>query len=182
MAENGYYNKMNDEILIKKCKNGDMEAYGMLVERYMKKAYSTALYFTKNPADAWDVSQEGFLKAWKGMKSFDTKRPFFPWLYTIIKNESIKKFRNNKKKKNLDALPLIVRKTPEEIIEKNEKINKLHSSLEKLDSEKQEIIYMRHFSNMSYREIAEALDIPEGTVMSRLYYARKALLKEYKNE
>ncbi|GAI51189.1 unnamed protein product [marine sediment metagenome] len=79
-----------------------MEAYGILVKKYMKKAYNSALFFTRDPNDAWDISQEGFLNAWKAIKRFNTKKAFFPWLYTIIKNESMKKFRREKKESKIN--------------------------------------------------------------------------------
>ncbi len=172
---------MDDSILIKKIKKGDMEAYEILVKKYMKKAYNVALYYTKNPTDAWDISQQGFVNAWKGIKRFDTKSPFFPWLYAIIKNEALTRFKKEKKEeeKKECGLPLKSIVSPEENLEKKEKTSKLQKALSKLDKEKKEIIYLRHYAEMSYREISEALDLPEGTIMSRLYYARKALLKEY---
>ena len=172
---------MDDSILIKKIKKGDMEAYEKLVKKYMKKAYNVALYYTKNPTDAWDISQQGFVNAWKGIKRFDTKSPFFPWLYAIIKNEALTRFKKEKKEeeKRESILPLKSITSPEENLEKQEKTKKLNKALSKLDKEKKEIIYLRHYAEMSYREISEALDLPEGTIMSRLYYARKALLKEF---
>jgi RNA polymerase sigma-70 factor (ECF subfamily) len=175
---------MQDAILIEKCKEGDMEAYEKLVKRYMKKAYNVALYYTKNPSDAWDISQQGFVNAWKGIKRFDTKSPFFPWLYAIIKNEALTRFKKEKKEEKKESgLPLKILVSPEEHLEEKERIEKLTQALSKLDKEKKEIIYLRHYANMSYREISEALGLPEGTIMSRLYYARKALLREYtKNE
>jgi len=171
---------MDDSILIEKIKKGDMEAYEKLVKKYMKKAYNVALYYTKNPTDAWDISQQGFINAWQGIKKFDIKRPFFPWLYAIIKNEALSRFKQEKReddKKN--DLPLKSIDSPEESLFKKEKVKKLREALFKLDKEKQEIIYLRHYAEMSYKEISEALDLPEGTIMSRLYYARKTLLKEY---
>jgi len=140
-----------------------------------------ALYYTKNPTDAWDISQRGFINAWKGIKRFDTKSPFFPWLYAIIKNEAFTRFKKEKKEeeKKESVLPLKSIVSPEENLEKKEKTRKLQKALSKLDKEKKEIIYLRHYAEMSYREISEALDLPEGTIMSRLYYARKALLREY---
>lgn len=176
---------MDDSILIEKIKKGDMEAYEKLVKKYMKKAYNVALYYTKNPTDAWDISQQGFVNAWKGIRKFDTKSPFFPWLYAIIKNEALTRFKKEKKEeeKKESGLPLTSIASPEENLEKQEKTRKLNKALSKLDKEKKEIIYLRHYAEMSYREISEALDLPEGTIMSRLYYARKALLREYmKNE
>ena len=172
---------MDDANLIERCKKGDMEAYGILVKKYMKKAYNSALFFTRDPNDAWDISQEGFLNAWKVIKQFNTKKAFFPWLYTIIKNESMKKFRREKKESKINPIPITVIESPEKRLEKKENIEKLKQAISRLDEEKQEILYMRHFAEMNYREIAESLDIPHGTVMSRLYYARKALLLEYKN-
>jgi RNA polymerase sigma factor (sigma-70 family) len=175
---------MEDTNLIEKCKKGDIEAYEKLVKKYMKKTYSLALYFTKNPSDAWDVSQQGFVNAWKGMKRFDAGSPFFPWLYAIIKNEALTKFKREKKEeKKQEELPLKSIVSPEEHLENEEKIRKLKKALSKLDEEKRQIIYLRHYADMSYKEISKALGLPEGTIMSRLYYARKALLKEYmKNE
>jgi RNA polymerase sigma-70 factor (ECF subfamily) len=175
---------MNDLILIERIKKGDMEAYEKLVKKYMKKAYNVALYYTKNPTDAWDVSQQGFVNAWQGIKKFDTGKPFFPWLCAIIKNEALSRFRQEKKEdKKKKDLPLKLVDTPEESLIRKEKIKRLQKALSKLNKEKQEIIYLRHYAEMSYKEISEVLDLPEGTIMSRLYYARRALLKEYlKNE
>jgi RNA polymerase sigma-70 factor (ECF subfamily) len=173
---------MEDVLLIEKCKKGDMQAYEKLVKKYMKKAYNVALYYTKNPTDAWDISQQGFVNAWKGIKRFNTNSPFFPWLYAIIKNEALSRYKREKKenKKREKTLPLKTINSPEEYLEKKEKIQTLKEALSKLDEEKQEIIYLRHYADMSYKEISETLGLPEGTIMSRLYYARKSLLKEYK--
>ncbi len=176
---------MDDSILIEKIKKGDMEAYEVLVKKYMKRAYNVALYYTKNPTDAWDISQQGFVNAWKGIKRFDTNSPFFPWLYAIIKNEALTRYKREKKEeeKTERGLPLRIIVSPEEHLEKKEKVENLQKALSKLDKEKKEIIYLRHYAEMSYKEISEALGLPEGTIMSRLYYARKELLKEYmKNE
>jgi RNA polymerase sigma-70 factor (ECF subfamily) len=121
------------------------------------------------------------VNAWKGIKRFDTNSPFFPWLYAIIKNEALTRFRKEKreKEKRESGLPLKSIDSPEENLEKKERLKKLQEALLKLDKEKKEIIYLRHYADMSYKEISEALDLPEGTIMSRLYYARKALLKEF---
>jgi len=175
---------MSDSVMIEKVKKGDMEAYEKLVRKYMKKAYNVALYYAKNPADAWDVSQQGFINAWKGIKNFNAESPFFPWLYTIIKNEALSRYKREKKEKDKrNGLPIKIAGSPEEDLEKKEKIRELQKALSCLDEEKREIIYLRHYAEMSYREIAEVLRLPEGTIMSRLYYARKALLREFiKNE
>ena len=171
---------MDDSILIENVKNVDMEAYEKLVKKYMKKAYNVALYYTKNPTDAWDISQQGFVNAWQGIKKFDTKKPFFPWLYAIIKNEALSKFKQEKKEnEKRNVLPLKSIDSPEENLIKKEKVKRLQEALLKLDEEKREIIYLRHYAEMSYKEISEALNLPEGTIMSRLYYARKALQREY---
>lgn len=172
---------MDEANLIEKCKRGDMEAYEKLVKKYMKRAYNAALYFTREPNDAWDVSQQGFLNAWKAIRRFDTKRAFFPWLYTIIKNEAMKKFRREKREIESNFIPLTIDVPPEKQLEDKEKIERLRDTIFQLDAEKREIIYLRHFTEMSYKEIAESLNIPKGTVMSRLYYARKTLLEEFKN-
>lgn len=171
---------MNDSIMIERVKKGDMEAYEKLVKKYMKKAYNVALYYTKNPADAWDISQQGFVNAWKGIRRFETGSPFFPWLYTIIKNEALSRHKRERREEDKrNNLPIKNSDSPEESLEKKEKIRKLQEALSCLDKEKKEIIYLRHYAEMSYKEISEVLGLPEGTIMSRLYYARKALLREY---
>ena len=136
----------------------------------MKLAYSIAYSIVGSREEALDISQEAFIKVYKNLKQFDIKRPFLPWFIKILKNIAIDKIRKGK----IKLIPL-------EVVE-NKGINQeikleLERALANLNQEEREIIFLRHFDGYSYKEIAEILDIPIGTVMSRLFYARKKLKK-----
>ena len=107
------------------------------------------LPFSRDPNDAWDISQEGFLNAWKAIERFDTKKAFFPWLYTIIKNESMKKFRREMREKKGYPIQIKFTESPEKRLEKIEMIEKLKKAISQLDTEKQEIIYLRRDAGCS---------------------------------
>jgi len=177
------YNEISDTEIIRKVKDGEKEMFGEIVERYMKQAYSVALYWTGDIHLAWDVSQEAFLRIFRGIKKFDETRPFFPYLYRVILNV-VKRMKIKKREEGIHGIVVPVEDDPQSSMEKEEMIERLKKGIEGLDEKDREIIYLRHYAGLSYREIAEALDIPIGTVMSRLYYARKRLsqwMKEYMN-
>ena len=173
-----------DNILIQRCKVRDTDAYRVLVERYKKQAYSFAFSYLKNVDDAFNISQEAFIKAWNAMNRFEEGRSFRSWLFSIIKNLSINLIL---KKKNLKEISLekaleesgfdITDSSadPLETLENKEKRKQVWKAIMGLKEEFREIIILKHFNDMSYREISEMLDIPEGTVMSRLYHARLSL-------
>ena len=161
---------MDDKEIVKKILAGNKEAFKFIVEKYMKLAYSIAYSIVGSREEALDVSQEAFIKVYKNLKKFDVNRPFLPWFIKILKNIAIDKIRKDK----IKLIPL-------EVVE-NKGINKeikleLERALANLNQEEREIIFLRHFDGYSYKEIAEILDIPIGTVMSRLFYARKKLKK-----
>lgn len=162
--------------IINKVKKGDKEAYGIIVKKYMKKAYFLALSFVGDTNDALDLSQTAFIKAYMSISRFDQKKPFLPWFYSILRNLC---FNFMKRKKLISIIPL-------------EKVDKSNSALWKKDhtedtreivgkaisslsSPGREVILLRYFQEYSYKEMAEMLGCPIGTIMSRLYYARKKL-------
>ncbi|MFQ5453428.1 MAG: RNA polymerase sigma factor, partial [Candidatus Zixiibacteriota bacterium] len=134
-----------------------------------------------NKDDAHDISQEAFLRVYRSAKTYDASQPFIPWFYTIISNLCrtwLRKrtVRNNRMIDVDDTSYLLVdRENPEITLLKKETIKHLRQSLMELPFEDREIITLQHFRGMSYDEIADLLNIPRGTVMSRLYYARKKL-------
>ena len=169
-------NGMTDDEIIRRVKHGDKEIYGRIVERYMRQAYRIALYFTGDNHLAWDVSQEAFFRIFRGIKNFDTSRPFFPYLYRVILNV-IKSMKIDMRKENMGELIVPCADDPLDALEKEELLERLSKGLKELSENDREIIYMRHFAGLTYQEIAESLGIPMGTVMSRLYYARRRLAK-----
>ncbi len=155
-----------------------------IVKKNMKKGYYAALNFVGSHDEAIELSQQAFVKAYRNFNKFDTSKNFFVWYYTILKNLCLNYIRDNKKNISLD---LIVERqdeqaerNPEQIAERNDLKEQVQKALFELDAEDREIILLREFEGFSYREIAEILQLPEGTVMSRLFYARKKLAKKLK--
>ena len=172
-----------DRELIESSKNGDKKAFENLVKRYWKKAYFSALAFVRSPEDAMDLSQEAFIKTYRAISSFDTTRDFFPWFYTILKNLCLNHCRRSSKTVMRSVDEMLEKGLdfkdpdhgPDRALETKETRRALWKALLSLDEEQREIIFLREFRELSYAEIAHLLGCPMGTVMSRLYYARKAL-------
>jgi RNA polymerase sigma-70 factor (ECF subfamily) len=170
-----------DTALIESMKSGDKKAFRLLVERHKRMAYQTALGLVGNRDDAYDISQEAFLRAYRSASTYKPEQPFLPWFYTIIANlaRTWLKRRTVAKSRTVDIddvhYLVSAEDSPESDLIKREEIERLRESIVKLSFDDREIITLYHFRNMSYDEIAELLNIPRGTVMSRLYYARKRL-------
>ena len=176
--------ELTDSMLIERCKHRDAEAFRHLVERYKKQAYGFAFSYLKNVDDAFNISQEAFIRAWNAIGTFDEQRLFRPWLFSIIKNLSLNLIA---RKKRLGEVSLDEAmessgfdigddsSNPLEAASASETRRKVWQGIMSLKEEFREIIVLQHFEDLSYREIAETLGIPEGTVMSRLYHARLAL-------
>ncbi|PIW69678.1 MAG: hypothetical protein COW08_05870 [Ignavibacteriales bacterium CG12_big_fil_rev_8_21_14_0_65_30_8] len=149
-----------------------------LVKMNMKKAYYIALGFLGSHDLAMDASQEAFIKAYKNFNKFDKSKNFFTWYYKILKNHCLNIIRNIKNKKEDNYIEIKnISENPLDNIEQKEQIKLLEDALEKLSFEKREIIILKEFEEKSYLEITELLNIPLGSVMSRLFYARKELGK-----
>jgi len=169
-------------IAMQQCRRGSRKAFEVLVNKYMKDAYFIALGFVGNREDAQDLSQEAFVRAYRHIKSVKPDRKFFPWFYQILKNLCISHLRKRKYRQasslDVEGCPETQATdcfSPEEIADRNELKDKVWQAIAKLDEKHREVIILRHFQNMSYDQIAEALFCNKGTVTSRLYYARKRL-------
>ncbi|HUU15992.1 MAG TPA: sigma-70 family RNA polymerase sigma factor [Sedimentisphaerales bacterium] len=168
---------------MRRCRRGSPEAFEVFVNRYMKNAYFIALGLVGNREDAMDLSQEAFIRAYRNIKHLKPDRRFFPWFYQILKNLCISHLRKRRYRQtsSLDGenCPEVAAITdyfsPEVVAGRNELKDKVWQAIGKLDDKHREVIILRHFQNMSYDQIAEALYCNKGTVTSRLYYARKKL-------
>ena len=172
-----------DSALVMSIGTGDKKAFRELVERHKKTAYRVALGLVGNRDDAHDISQEAFLRVYRSAGTFDQTQPFLPWFYTIIANlcRTWLRRRTTRDYRTVDideaSFLLVSDDDPEATVERKEQVAKLRECLMELSLADREIIMLQHFRNMPYDEIAETLNIPRGTVMSRLYYARKRLAK-----
>ncbi|MDX1640071.1 MAG: sigma-70 family RNA polymerase sigma factor [Balneolaceae bacterium] len=164
----------SDNELVELCLEGDNTAFNMLVERHQLTMYRTAFSIVKSTDLAKDVTQNGFIKAWEKLHSFNPKYKFYSWLYRIIVNEALNKVRNTKNFERL-SVNKSDEKTPYQQIIKKEENRKLYRAIESLPTEFSTVIYLRHFEELSYEEIAEVLEIDKKKVKSRLYGARMKL-------
>jgi RNA polymerase sigma-70 factor (ECF subfamily) len=178
--------RQQDERLVSRCQAGDIQAFGVLVEKYKQRAYYTALGLTGSHDEAWDISQEAFVRAYRAIAGFQAERSgFFTWYYQILRNLCFNFLRDRAKR----ARPFSEVVTPEDslqniadegsnpavIAERNELKNAVWKAINSLKDDDREIILLRDFQDLSYKEIAATLNCPIGTVMSRLFNARKQL-------
>jgi len=147
----------------------------------MKRAYYSALAIVGNHDDAMELSQQAFLRAYNNFSKFDPERKFFTWYYKILRNLCLNFIRDNKNKHYfIEGIEYKDESDIQSELERNEAIEKVKWALNQLEHSDREIIMLKEFENYSYKEIAEMLDIPLGSVMSKLFYARKKLANKMK--
>jgi RNA polymerase sigma-70 factor (ECF subfamily) len=176
---------MTDRLLVVQAQSGDSRAFGELVTRYMRQAYFAAIGLVGNHDDALDLSQEAFARAFRARQTLDPERPFYPWLYQILRRLCFNFLRNRKSRAAKlvaaggwladEADDRAAAQSPERATERAEVRRRVQEAIATLPAHEREVLIMREFEGLRYREIAGLLGIPIGTVMSRLYAARKAL-------
>jgi len=179
-----------EKSFLEKCRAGDSAAFNHIVSYYNSRAYYYALSILHNHHDALDLAQESFVRAFRAINTFDTSKPFLPWLLRIIRNLC---FNELKKKKRRAENPGPVEdniflekisaktKTPYETAADKELTETIKKALKKLPEAQREVVFLFHFQELTYEEIAEVMDVPVGTVMSRLFHGRKKLAEILKN-
>ncbi len=179
-----------DMLLVQRCQAGDTSAYEGLVNRHRGRVYAMTYNLTGNESDAWDLSQEVFIKAWRALPKFEGKSSFFTWLYRITHNvvyDFMRKKRITATGVEFDDSESLVavaagattlpstQTAPDTRLENKELGDRLKAALAKLSPEHQSAILAKEIDGLSYQEIADAQGITLGTVMSRLFYARQKL-------
>lgn len=193
----------DDNELVRMTLKGDKEAYRALVERYQGRLFSTALDIVKSREDAEDVVQETFVKAFLSLGQFKGESSFYTWLYRICFNMAIDIRRKASRRGgthleykeqsgvNRSAVESGAREQggggtslhsqrvegPHDALARKELGRKIQDVLGELSEEHRAVIMLREVDGLDYEEIAKAIGVPKGTVMSRLFYARKALQK-----
>ena len=178
---------MDEKMIIEQVLAGDSNAFGALVEIYQDRVYNLALRMCGNPDDAFDLSQEAFFRAWRGLSGFQGEAAFSTWLFRLTANVCLDWLRAKKRRPTVsltavdddgEEVQMEIAdpgKSPEEILEAAEDRAALAKAMNQLPVEYRQILTMRAINDMSYTEIAEALQLREGTVKSRLSRARLAL-------
>lgn len=173
----------DDTAFIELAQQGDRAAFGELVRRYQKRAYAVAYGLVGNREDALELAQDSFAKAYKAMDRFDPAMPFYPWLYRIVKNTCLNHLNKRKRRGEVSLDGMMEtgrdfstgRDGPEEFAGRRELRRRIALGLARLGDAHREILTLRHVEELSYAEIAEVLEVPKGTVMSRLHAARRSL-------
>ena len=175
---------------VKKAQAGDMRAFDRLVSKHRGKIYAMIYNMVKNDADAWDLAQEAFIKAWKALPKFEARARFSTWLFRISHNVVYDWLRKRRIEgegelndevfdaNRIDPGAATAPKhdsRPDEAMEKSELREQINAAIAKLSEEHREVIILREVQGLDYKEIAEITENSIGTVMSRLHYARKKL-------
>lgn len=166
---------------IHRCLDGEKEAFGLLVKKYMKQAYYAALGFLGSHDDALDASQEAFVKAFRAMHTFDTGKKFYTWYYQILRNHCLNILRDRTKPLSLTSIletgwePPSTEANAEEAMQRRETGKHVWDALWKLSPQDRELIVARDVLDTPYATLAELMECPQGTVMSRLFHARRRL-------
>ena len=163
--------------LTRRSQAGDTEAFGELVSKYSAKIFTMVYCILGNENDAWDLAQEGFLKAWRSIHRFEARSSFYTWLYSITMNLTIDSLRRKGRRQEVeldDAMPSFL-PGPRVNCERAEIREQVNAALAQLSPEHRAVVVLKEIEDMQYREIAEVLNVSMGTVMSRLFYGRKRL-------
>jgi RNA polymerase sigma-70 factor (ECF subfamily) len=179
----------DDSELVERAQEGDREAFQTLVERYQEKVYSICYGKVKDEQDAKDVSQDVFIKVFRYIENFNQESSFYTWLYRIAVNTSIDFLRKRSRRKEVDyddtiqtdedveggelLMPSKLGIDPDKELGRKELREKMLEALDSLSDKHRTILTLREVEGLSYKEMADVLEISKGTVMSRLYHARQ---------
>ncbi len=166
-----------DEALVERCLAGDPAAFRLLVARYRRPLYNAAFRVVGNAEDASDVTQAAFTEVAERLGTYDPAHRFFSWIYRIAVNAALNVARRNRQGTALqagegDGPPV---RDPEDLLASAELARRVQAALSRLGEDHRVVLTLRHFSELSYRELAEVLGLEERTVKSRLYEARQRL-------
>lgn len=175
--------------LVKRCQAGDTRAFDVLVSRYRGRIYAMTYHMIQNETEAWDLSQEAFIKAWRALPSFKMDSAFYTWLYRITHNvvydwlrkkkiQGDGEFDDSRTEHRVAAGAEAVPHgdlAPDAALKNAELGKRIQQAITKLSPEHQQVVLLREVEGLAYEEIAAAVPCSLGTVMSRLFYARKKL-------
>ncbi len=176
-----------DRALVERYRRGDREAFTELVVRYQRPIYNAAFWILRSAEDANDIAQAVFLRVAENLEAFDSQHRFFSWIYRIAVNESLNLLRRNGHEEALDDeidLPAADSANPESRASDAELTRHIERALTAMSTNDRTVLVLRHFSECSYGEIAQILELDEKTVKSRLFEARhrlRDLLKDFRS-
>ena len=197
MAARVNYSEMTDEQLVKLSQEQVTEAYEELIARHRDKIYGRAFIMMRNEDEALDLSQEAWVKAWQRLKQFAGESSFMTWLTRIVINLCLDQLRKRKRQRaesielmeeesgGVERRMPVVTVNPTAGLERTELRKRIDEALGKLSQSHRTVLMLHEFEELEYKEIAKRMGCSIGTVMSRLFYARRrmaSLMASYKRE
>lgn len=197
MSTNQDYTTKADEALVKAAQKGDMLAFEELVARHRDKIYARAFSMMRNEEEAVDLSQEAWIKGWQRLVQFQGESSFVTWMTRIVINLCLDQLRKQKRQRaeSIEAMDEesggverqmpVVTVNPTERLERSELRQRIDKALGQLSYEHRTVLVLHEFEDLEYKEIAKRMKCSIGTVMSRLFYARRkmaSLLASLKKE
>ena len=191
------YSSAEDAVLVREAQHGDTGAFEELVARHRDKLYARALSMMRNEEEAIDLSQEAWVKGWQRLAQFQGESSFSTWMTRIVINLCLDELRKQKRRRaesieemdeesgGVERQMPVVTINPTERLERGELRQRIDRALGQLSYEHRTVLVLHEFEEMEYKEIAKTMDCSIGTVMSRLFYARRklaALLADLKHE
>ncbi len=175
----------DDALLIDEVLAGDTSAFGELVVRYQDRLFNTLTYLVGSCEEAEDVVQDAFVQAFVKLSTFQRASAFYTWLYRIAFNLAVSRKRRRRPQRSVDETrdltgdePVDDGEAPGDGLEQRESAEQVQAALERVSDEHRTILVLREMESFCYEKIAEVLDLPVGTVRSRLHRARMALREE----
>ena len=168
----------NEEALVTQAQSGDRNAFSELVRIHARGVFNVVYHMSGDALVAEDAAQETFIRAWQNLTSYRPQTSLRNWLYRIAFNAGMDMLRKDKRilPNDIEDLNLRDERTdPESLVSQSERTAIVQQAVMSLPEASRAVLVLREYQGMSYHEIADALDIPVGTVMSRLNYARKLL-------
>ena len=180
-----------DADLVERLQKGDEAAFRILFDNYHRRAFAVAMGVVKNQQDALDIIQEAFIKVHKHIGSFHGNSSFYTWLYRIVMNLAIDHVRRKRKLTDFDDtvrkddvagdgtnLPRVEGENPSKTTVRKELSGRIEAALATLPEYHRAVIILREVEGMSYEEMAKVLKVPKGTIMSRLFHARRKMQEQ----
>ncbi|MBE7448841.1 MAG: sigma-70 family RNA polymerase sigma factor [Kofleriaceae bacterium] len=184
----------DDRELVVRAQKGDRDAFRVLFERYSRRAYSLAFGIVRHADDALDVVQDAFIKAHRHLDKFEGQASFYTWLYRIVMNLAIDHLRKHRRQRVVDfpdagetldegalgedsLIPRIIGGNPGRALLDREIRDRIAQALDELSDNHRAVLVMRELEGLSYEEMAQAMGCSKGTIMSRLFHARRNMQK-----
>lgn len=170
--------KIFDELLIFKCREGDQKAFSLLISRWNKKLVFFAYKFTNDIESARDIAQESWISIHKGLNNLNDPAKFSTWAFRITYNKSMDYLRQQQRASQIETMP--AENTDDELEDYHDDAATVSELLSKMPAQHKTILTLFYLEQQSIRQIASILKLPEGTIKSRIYYAREFLKRKYK--